>query len=121
MNAAPLLDVSDLTKHFPSGGRVFSPSMGWVQAVNGVSFTIVRGESLGLVGESGCGKSTLARLVVRLLRPTGGSIRFDGREIGSLDRQAMRPLRKRMQIIFQDPYASLDPRMTVAASVTEPC
>jgi peptide/nickel transport system ATP-binding protein len=120
MNAAPLLDVSDLTKHFPSGGRVFSPSMGWVQAVNGVSFTIVRGESLGLVGESGCGKSTLARLVVRLLRPTGGSIRFGGREIGSLDRQAMRPLRKRIQIIFQDPYASLDPRMTVAASVTEP-
>jgi oligopeptide/dipeptide ABC transporter ATP-binding protein len=91
-----------------------------VRAVNGVSFSIGRGESLGLVGESGCGKSTLARLVVRLLRPTAGSICFDGREIGDLNQRALRPLRRKLQIIFQDPYASLDPRMTVAASVTEP-
>ena len=120
MNLAPLLEVTDLAKYYPLGRGFFSRPTGWVKAVNGVSFCIRPGESLGLVGESGCGKSTLARLVVRLLTPTGGSIRFGGREIGALDRHAMRPLRRRMQIIFQDPYASLDPRMTVAASVTEP-
>jgi len=120
MKSAPLLEVTDLAKHFPLGRGFFSRPTEWVKAVNGVSFCIRRGESLGLVGESGCGKSTLARLVVRLLTPTDGFIRFGGREIGALDRHAMRPLRKRMQIIFQDPYASLDPRMTVAASVTEP-
>jgi oligopeptide/dipeptide ABC transporter ATP-binding protein len=120
MNPAPILEVTALTKYFPVGIGLFSRPKGWVKAVDGVGFSIGRGESLGLVGESGCGKSTLARLVVRLLRPTGGSIRFGNREIGALDRREMRPLRKRMQIIFQDPYASLDPRMTVAASVTEP-
>jgi oligopeptide/dipeptide ABC transporter ATP-binding protein len=120
MNPGPLLTVKDLTKYFPTGVGFFSRPKGWVKAVNRVSFSIDRGESLGLVGESGCGKSTLARLVVRLLKPTDGSIRFGDREIGALDRRAMRPMRKRMQIIFQDPYASLDPRMTVAASVTEP-
>ncbi len=120
MNPSPLLEVTDLAKHFPFDRGFFSRPTGWVKAVNGLSFYIRRGESLGLVGESGCGKSTLARLVVRLLTPTDGSIRFGGLEIGALDRHAMRPLRKRMQIIFQDPYASLDPRMTVAASVTEP-
>jgi len=120
MNPAPLLEVTNLIKHFPLGGGFFSGPARWVKAVDGVRFSIGRGESLGLVGESGCGKSTLARLVVRLLTPTDGSIRFGGREIGALNRRAMRPLRKRMQIIFQDPHASLDPRMTVAASVTEP-
>jgi oligopeptide/dipeptide ABC transporter ATP-binding protein len=120
MNPPPLLEITNLTKHFPLGRGLFSRPAGWVKAVNGVSFCIRRGESLGLVGESGCGKSTLARLVVRLLTPTGGSIRFDGREIGALDRRAMRPMRKRLQIIFQDPYASLDPRMAVADSITEP-
>ena len=120
MTVPPLLEVTNLSKHFPAGSGFFSPSGGRVKAVNDVSFSVDRGESLGLVGESGCGKSTLARLVVRLLRPTSGAIRFDDREIGSLGRQAMRPLRKRMQIIFQDPYASLDPRMTVGTSVTEP-
>ncbi len=120
MNPGPLLEVMDLSKHFPTGGGFFSRPVGWVKAVNGVSFSIERGESLGLVGESGCGKSTLARLVVRLLMPSGGAIRFGGREIGILDRHAMKPLRKRIQIIFQDPYASLDPRMTVSDSVTEP-
>jgi oligopeptide/dipeptide ABC transporter ATP-binding protein len=120
MNAGELLTVTDLTKHYPVGGGFFSRSTGWVRAVNSVSFSLLRGESLGLVGESGCGKSTLARLVVRLLTPTGGSIRFAGREIADLDRRALQPLRKEMQIIFQDPYASLDPRMRVAASITEP-
>lgn len=120
MSPASLLEVKDLSKHFPVGGGFFSRPTAWVQAVNGLSFSIDRGESLGLVGESGCGKSTLARLVVRLLKPTGGSIRFDELEIGPLDRRAMQPLRKRMQIIFQDPYASLDPRMTVATSISEP-
>jgi len=120
MNASSLLTVADLTKHFPLGGGLFSRPRGWVRAVNGISFSIDRGESLGLVGESGCGKSTLARTVVRLLAPTGGTILFDNREIGGLNRQALQPLRKRMQFIFQDPYASLDPRMKVAASVTEP-
>ena len=114
------MNVTDLTKHFPIGRGLLARPQGWVRAVNGVDFSIDRGESLGLVGESGCGKSTLARLVVRLLAPTRGSIRFDGREINQLDRQRLRPLRRKMQIIFQDPYASLDPRMTVAASVTEP-
>ncbi len=120
MDSGSLLTVTDLAKHFPVGGGFFSRPMKWVKAVNGISFSISRGTSLGVVGESGCGKSTLARLVVRLLTPTGGSIRFGDREIGALDRRSMRPLRKRMQIIFQDPYASLDPRMTVAASITEP-
>jgi oligopeptide/dipeptide ABC transporter ATP-binding protein len=120
MNPTPLLEVTNLAKYFPVGGGFFSRPTGWVKAVNGVSFSIGRGERLGLVGESGCGKSTLARLVVRLLTPTDGSIRFGGQEIGALDRHGMQPLRKRMQIIFQDPQASLDPRMTVAASVTEP-
>jgi oligopeptide/dipeptide ABC transporter ATP-binding protein len=120
MNGDELLTVTDLTKHYPVGGGFFSRPTGWAQAVNGVGFSMGPGESLGLVGESGCGKSTLARLVVRLLTPTGGSIRFNGREIVDLDRRAMQPLRKQMQIIFQDPYASLDPRMRIAASITEP-
>jgi len=120
MNSTPLLAVTELTKHFPIGGGLLARQQGWMQVVNGVSFSIGRGESLGLVGESGCGKSTLARLVVRLLAPTHGGIVFDGLEISGLDRNGMRPLRKKMQMIFQDPYASLDPRMTVAASVSEP-
>ena len=115
-----LLSVTDLTKQFPMGGGLFSRPKEQVRAVDGVTLSIDRGQRVGLVGESGCGKSTLARLVVRLLTPSSGSIRFDGLEISGLDRRAMRPLRGRMQFIFQDPYASLDPRMTVAASVTEP-
>jgi oligopeptide/dipeptide ABC transporter ATP-binding protein len=114
------LRVIDLAKRFPVKQGMFARSDQWVRAVNGVSFDIHRGESLGLVGESGCGKSTLARLVVRLQQPSGGTIAFDGMDITALDRRALQPLRRRMQIIFQDPYASLDPRMTVASIVTEP-
>lgn len=120
LTPAPLLTVTDLIKHFSmSAGRLGRPALR-IQAVNGVSFFINHGERLGLVGESGCGKTTLARLVVRLLNPSSGSIRFGDQEIAHLNRREMRPLRKRMQIIFQDPLSSLDPRMTVAASVTEP-
>ena len=120
MTAPSLLTVTNLSKHFRVSGGFLSRKAKWIQAVNGVSFSMDRGESLGLVGESGCGKSTLGRLIVRLLTPSGGSIRFMDREIAALDRHAMRPLRKRMQIIFQDPYASLNPRMTVFDTLAEP-
>jgi len=120
LQSEALLTVSGITKHFPVGGGLFAPPRAAIRAVNGVSFSLQRGQTLGLVGESGCGKSTLARVVVRLLTPSSGSLRFDGQEIGTLHRRAMRPFRRRMQFIFQDPYASLDPRMTVADSITEP-
>jgi len=110
----PLLDIRGLAKHYPlKGGRM-------VRAVDGVDLTLAPGESLGLVGESGCGKSTVARLVLRLVPPSGGSIRFEGREIASLSDAAMRPLRRHMQLIFQNPHAALNPRRTVFASVVEP-
>ncbi len=120
MAEAPLLELTAVSKQFPLGGGIFGRPTTWVKAVSGVSFTVRRGESFGLVGESGCGKTTVGRLILRLSEPTGGSIRFDGRDILSLDRAAFDRLRRRMQIIFQDPYSSLDPRMTVAAIVTEP-
>ena len=120
MRTEPLLTVTDVTKHFPAGGGFLARPRAPVMAVNGVSFTLRRGQTLGLVGESGCGKSTLARVVVRLLTPSGGHVCFDGREIGGLGRRELRPFRRRMQFIFQDPYASLDPRMSVADSITEP-
>jgi len=105
-----LLEVEELTKFFPIRGGVLNRVVNHVKAVNGVSFTVARGEVVGLVGESGSGKTTVGRTLLRLEEPTSGSVRFDGTDITGLDRQEMRRFRKRMQIIFQDPYASLNPR-----------
>jgi peptide/nickel transport system ATP-binding protein len=116
-----LLEVRDLVKHFPiKVGIIFDREIGRVRAVDGVSFSVGEGETLGLVGESGCGKSTLARTVLQLLVPTSGSVRFDGQEITGLGRGDMRALRREMQMIFQDPYASLNPRKRVGQIVGEP-
>ncbi|ETX04687.1 MAG: peptide ABC transporter substrate-binding protein [Candidatus Entotheonella gemina] len=115
-----LLEVHDLKKHFPIKGGVFSKTIGHVYAVDGISFTLQSGETLGLVGESGCGKSTTGRTILRLIEPTEGSVKFEGQEITDLDKGNMRSLRREMQIIFQDPYASLNPRMTVGSIIGEP-
>jgi|YNPBryunderm2012_1023409.scaffolds.fasta_scaffold04576_3 oligopeptide/dipeptide ABC transporter ATP-binding protein len=119
--SAPLLSVRDLAKHFPvERGIVFSRVIGSVRAVDGVSFDLAEGETLSLVGESGCGKSTTARLVLRLLEPTAGTIRFAGEDITRLRGAALAPVRRAMQPVFQDPYASLNPRMTVGRIIAEP-
>ena len=115
-----LLEVTDLIKHYPVTGGLFGREVGVVRAVDGVSFTIRRGETLGLVGESGCGKTTTGRCILQLERPTSGSIRFEGQELTTLGAEALRPVRRRMQVIFQDPYSSLNPRMTVGQIVEEP-
>jgi len=116
-----LLEVTDLVKHFPvKRGLLVNHEVDRVRAVDGVSFSVRRGETLGLVGESGSGKSTLCRAVLQLLAPDSGSVRFEGREIAGLSRRAMRPLRREMQIVFQDPYASLNPRKRVGQIVAEP-
>ncbi|MGI9019258.1 MAG: ABC transporter ATP-binding protein [Solirubrobacterales bacterium] len=116
-----LLEVTDLVKHFPiKSGVLIDRHVGSVKAVDGVSFTLAKGETLGLVGESGCGKSTLSRTVLQLLEPTSGSVRFEGTEIAGMSRRELRPLRRQMQMIFQDPYASLNPRKRVGQIVGEP-
>ena len=115
-----LLEVQDLKKHFPIHKGVFSRVAGQVRAVDGISFQVQRGETLGLVGESGCGKSTAGRTLLRLMNPTAGSIRLDGQDITTLDNDALMPFRQRMQMIYQDPYASLNPRMTAGDIVGEP-
>jgi oligopeptide transport system ATP-binding protein len=117
----PLLEVSDLVKWFPvKSGLLIDRTVDHVKAVDGVSFSVGRGETLGLVGESGSGKSTACRAVLQLLRPTSGSVCFEGREIAGLSRREMRPLRGEMQMIFQDPYASLNPRKRVGQIVGDP-
>ncbi len=116
-----LVEVRDLKVYFPiHEGLIRRRHVGDVRAVDGISFAMRQGETLGLVGESGCGKSTTGRAIIRLLDPTAGSIRFDGTEITSLKGNALRPIRRRMQMVFQDPYASLDPRMTVNGIISEP-
>jgi oligopeptide transport system ATP-binding protein len=117
----PLLEVANLVKHFPvKSGLLFDHEVAQVRAVDDVSLSVNRGETLGLVGESGCGKSTLCRTVMQLLTPTSGSVRFEGREIGGASRKQMLPLRREMQMIFQDPFASLNPRKRVGQIVGDP-
>ncbi len=117
----PLLEVRDLAKHYPvRSGMIIARQTGTVRAVDGVSFHVDRGETLALVGESGCGKSTTARLALRLIEPSAGSIRFDGADVTTIGGAALRALRRRAQIVFQDPYASLNPRMSVGETIAEP-
>ena len=118
-DARPLVEVRDLVKHFPIAGGVFHRTLGVVQAVDGVSFDVRRGETLGLVGESGCGKTTVGRLLLRLIEPTSGTIRFDGQDITTLKGGDLKRYRRRIQIIFQDPFASLDPRTPIGDSIGE--
>ena len=121
MSGETLLEVRDLKMWFPvTEGLLFERHVGDVRAVDGVSFSLRRGETLGLVGESGCGKSTTGRAIVRLYKPTAGQVLFDGQDVTSVEGAALRKLRRRFQMIFQDPYASLNPRMTAGATVSEP-
>jgi oligopeptide transport system ATP-binding protein len=116
-----LLEVTDLVKHFPiKSGLIFDRQVGAVRAVDGISFSVAEGETIGLVGESGCGKSTLARSILQLLRPTSGSVRFRGTELTELGRRELREMRREMQMIFQDPYASLNPRKRISQIVGDP-
>ena len=118
--AERLLEVENLTKYFPIKRGIFRKTVGYVRAVDGVSFYLNRGESLGIVGESGCGKSTTARAILRLIEPTGGRILFDDQDVCRLTKKELRFLRRDMQIVFQDPYASLDPRRSVGQTIGEP-
>ncbi len=119
MPEAPLLEIRDLKKHFPIRRGVFRSVVGHVKAVDGVSFAVRPGETLGLVGESGCGKTTVGRTLLRLIEPTSGTITFEGRDVTTASGSTLRRLRRDMQIVFQDPYSSLNPRMTVQAIVEE--
>jgi peptide/nickel transport system ATP-binding protein len=118
-NREPLIEVEHLVKYFPVRTGLLKRESAWLQAVDDVSFSVKKGETLGLVGESGCGKTTVGRSILRLVEPTRGSVRYEGREIIHLKGQELKEIRRNMQIIFQDPYASLDPRMQVGDSLTE--
>ena len=120
-SADPVLEVRDLVRHFPVRGKgVLRRTLGHVKAVDGVSLTIRTGETLGLVGESGCGKSTLARLILALDRPDAGTVSIAGADVFGLGRRELREFRRHMQIVLQDPYSSLNPRMTVGEIIGEP-
>lgn len=114
-----ILEVKDLKQYFPIRGGVFQRTVGWIKAVDGVSFRVKRGETIGIVGESGCGKSTVGRSIMRLYRPTAGQVLFNGEDIGKFSRAQMRSKRTQLQMVFQDPYSSLDPRMTVGEIIGE--
>ncbi len=116
-----LLHVADLKMHFPiNKGIVFQRQVGAIKAVDGIGFDLYRGETLGLVGESGCGKSTTGRAILQLYRPTAGAVVFEGKDLTAVKGEELRKMRRRMQMIFQDPYASLNPRMTVGSIIGEP-
>lgn len=119
-HGTPLLDVRQLKKYFPVRSGLFSKVSAWVKAVDDVSFAIRHRETFGLVGESGCGKTTVGRTILRLMEPTGGDVTFEGDNVFAMDSQTLRATRRRMQIVFQDPYSSLNPRMTVGSIVGEP-
>src|SRR5512146_317561 len=114
-----LIDVQNLKKYFPIKKGIFSKTIGYVKAVDDVSFKIKKGETLGLVGESGCGKTTIGRSILRLIEPTGGKVLFEGKDVTEMNSKDLKQIRKEMQIIFQDPYSSLNPRMTVGGMITE--
>ena len=115
----PLIEVEDLVKHYPVRGGVLRRPVAWVKAVNGVSFTINEGETLGLVGESGCGKTTVGMSMLRLIEPTSGKVKYNGVNILELKGEQQKQFRRDMQIVFQDPYASLDPRLPIGESIAE--
>lgn len=115
-----LLEVRNLKKYFPIKTGILSRTIGDVRAVDGITFTLDRGETLGLVGESGCGKTTVGRSILRLIEPTSGQVTFNGQNLLELDREHMRRARASLQIIFQDPFSSLDPRMSVGQIIAEP-